>query len=89
MVLKVRNFWKQFMVSSILPKNEQKITILRIFSLGNKSQKILQKKILQKISHEKFPKNFQKNSKNSPKNFQTISEKNPKILKISNSLHRT
>ena len=32
---KGQKIWKQFMVSSILPKNEQKITILSIFSLEN------------------------------------------------------
>ena len=34
-LLKVRKSRKQFMGSSILPKNEQKITILSIFSLKN------------------------------------------------------
>jgi hypothetical protein len=33
--IKVRKYRKQYMVSSILPENEQKITILSIFSLGN------------------------------------------------------
>ena len=33
--LKVRKSQKQYMVSSILPENDQKITILSIFSLEN------------------------------------------------------
>ena len=33
--IKVRKSRKQFMVSLIPPKNEQKITFLSIFSLGN------------------------------------------------------
>ena len=33
--IKVRKSRKQFIVSSILPKNKQKITILSVFSLGN------------------------------------------------------
>ena len=33
--IKVRKSRKQFMLSLILPQNEQKITILSIFSLGN------------------------------------------------------
>ena len=44
-------------------------------------KKFLLKKFLQKI--------FKKNSPKIPKDFQTISQKIPKILKISNSLHRT
>jgi hypothetical protein len=63
-------------------------------------QRIPPIKILPKKSFRKIPKKFQKKfqkipkkSKQFPKNFQTISQKTsqkiPKILKISNSLHRT
>ena len=55
---------------------------------------IILQKILQKNPHKKFPTNSQTiPKKNSPsknlENFHTSSQKIPKILKISNSLHRT
>jgi hypothetical protein len=47
--LKVRKSTKQFVVSSILPKNEQKITILTILSLGNTQDSDLSFDFLQEL----------------------------------------
>ena len=64
--------------------------ILKNISPKNSSQKISSKKILQKKFLQKNPpKKYPKNSRKNPKKFQTISLKIPKILKISDSLHRT
>ena len=67
------------------PKNSSQKSSQKIFP-KKFSQKIPPKKFCQKIppkkSSGKIPKTFQKK-------FRTISQKFPKILKISNSLHRT
>ena len=70
--------------SIILPKKSSQKNPPKKFLPKTSSQENPPNKILQKNS-QKIPPKFQKNSKN----FKTISQKIPKILKISNSLHRT